>query len=1582
MLAIPKDSISKSLDRARKELLDLGLRNSLLNYRTPRSRGVDIASGDADQVYRWLVTEGRELPFRAIGEPEGQPETGTASDGPVTPKTGRTRAVADLATNLTDKALQTRLLGTYHAAVAHIEERGANILFLALGLLHWFEDDSSLKSHRAPILLIPVQLERTSAREKFRLSYNDEDIDDNLSLATKLRTEFRIDYPVMPELEDLAPAAYAAAVAHATAGMARWRVAPDEIALGFFSFGKFLMYRDLDPQSWVSQDNPDGSALLTALLRDGFRQEPSPVGEDEYLDPHIAPDKLHQVVDMDSSQALALLDIRSGRNLVIQGPPGTGKSQTITNVIADALGRGQKVLFVAEKMAALDVVKRRLDQAGIGNACLELHSHTANKKALLEDLRRTMQLGKPQLPGGRFGLAQYKMLRDQLTDYSRAVNTPVGDSDYTPFQLMGELVAIERRLGDVALPRLGPDRGAGGPAQTLTRETIAQLSTSVAGLARHLATMGVPAQHPFSGCGLLALLPTDRQDLAHALQEFSSSAKVLAGAIAELSAFMGIAVRIDADEAQVLVKAGQRAMTAPHLRSVRINTEAWQLKRDQVVQLLANGAGLSALHAEFDAVLIPEAWSADLLESRQVLRSAGQAWWRWLSGDYRRTRNRIMGVCIGEARGDVASQLAIVEAVLQAARQNAVVSEHAALGAELFGVQWQGLQSEWSVLGRINDWVVELYRAIGDREVPQGIVDFLAGNPSVDALRSRVDALQAALPAFAAALPGVVRLLQLGAAAEKAFRGSSLADQLAQVVTWQAAAERLPQWITYNNAVGVVRRAGLGWLIEHAYSWPHASKHLTSLFQHDALERLLRLAHDQREVLRGFSSASQDQIRSEFVDLDRAGFAATQLHLATQHWTALPKSNGHGQVGLLQREFEKRARHLPIRKLMLNAGNAIQAIKPVFMMSPMSVASFLPPSSISFDLVIFDEASQVKPVDALGAVLRGRQLVVVGDSKQLPPTSFFDTLAADGDADDGDDEPLTTSDMESILGLVAGQGAPQRMLRWHYRSRHETLIALSNKEYYDSRLVVFPSPEPQKKGLGLVFRHLPDSVYDRGRSRTNRKEAQAVALAVMQHARATPQRTLGVAAFSLAQAGAIQDEVERLRAADPASEAFFGRHPYEPFFVKNLESVQGDERDVIFISVGYGKDEKGYLAMSFGALNGNGGERRLNVLISRARLSCEVFSNLTHDDIDLARTASRGVAGLKAYLKYAATGLLDVPDQGRDAQDSVFEEEVADALELAGQHVASQVGSGGFRIDLAIIDPDMPGRYLLGIECDGATYHSSRSARDRDRLRQQVLEGLGWRIHRIWSTDWFANPADELRRALAVIEQAKVVMAPTQVAADVVAMAPLSMAVELAPASAPTMTRQVAAEAQAADPISKPYLLAMPTIRLGNQALHEVAPATIARWAVEVAAAEAPVHVREVMRRITESCGVKRIGARIEAALLAGVRNAANSGLLRSRGDFVWLSSGEDVQVRDRSLLPAGSRKIEFIAPEEIEAAILGIVNESYGIAAEEVPAAVCRMLGFGRTTDEMSAAIRVRIEALTSSRALVLVDDMVHRAS
>lgn len=376
------------------------------------------------------------------------------------------------------------------------------------------------------------------------------------------------------------------------------------------------------------------------------------------------------------------------------------------------------------------------------------------------------------------------------------------------------------------------------------------------------------------------------------------------------------------------------------------------------------------------------------------------------------------------------------------------------------------------------------------------------------------------------------------------------------------------------------------------------------------------------------------------------------------------------------------------------------------MMSPISIAQFLEPGVLQFDLLLIDEASQVTPEDALSAIARVKQVVVVGDSKQLPPTRFFSKLLQDGPADD--DGTLNAANLDSVLSLCVAQGLPQRMLRWHYRSRHHSLIAVSNHEIYGDNLYVVPSPTTISAEQGLRFRLVREGVFDRGGSATNRPEARAIAQAVVEHAQRYPQQSLGVGTFSVAQRDAVRDELELLLRTEKGLEAFFASGRPEPYFVKNLENIQGDERDVIFISIGYAKDASGFMAMNFGPLSSEGGERRLNVLISRTRVRCEVFSSITAGDIDLQRATSRGAAALKTFLRYAETGVLDTQTPTGEGFDSEFEAEVARALESFGYEVHCQIGTAGFRIDLAVVDQDCPGRYLLGIECDGATYHSSR----------------------------------------------------------------------------------------------------------------------------------------------------------------------------------------------------------------------------------------------------------------------------------
>jgi very-short-patch-repair endonuclease len=405
-----------------------------------------------------------------------------------------------------------------------------------------------------------------------------------------------------------------------------------------------------------------------------------------------------------------------------------------------------------------------------------------------------------------------------------------------------------------------------------------------------------------------------------------------------------------------------------------------------------------------------------------------------------------------------------------------------------------------------------------------------------------------------------------------------------------------------------------------------------------------------------------------------------------------------------------------------------------------------------FDLVIFDEASQIRPHDAICAIYRGQQLVVGGDPRQLPPTDFFTRTGEEGD--ETDVEEVGTASFESLLDVCLALGLTRKPLRWHYRSRREALIAFSNRYFYEGRLVTFPSAL-EATGPAVTFVKVPEGRFKDG---VNPIEARRVAELVMEHARNSPKRSLGVIAFSQRQQDRILDELEVLRRASPITEVYFAEDRDDPFFVKNLENVQGDERDVIILSVGYGPDESGNVPMRFGPLNRAGGERRLNVAITRARQAMKVVSSMSAGDVDLTRTGAEGAKLLKAFLDYAERGPGSLPALSAEvaaAADTPFEQTVAEELVRRGLKVERRVGFGGYTVDIAVLDPQREGAYLLGVECDGASYRSAVTARDRDRLRRAVLEGLGWTLVRVWSTEWVRDRDKQVRRIFAALELAR-----------------------------------------------------------------------------------------------------------------------------------------------------------------------------------------------------------------------------------
>ncbi|RUL86458.1 DUF3320 domain-containing protein [Tautonia sociabilis] len=1637
-MSVPSAVIAERLDADRRALLDLSLRNPLLNYR-PRRRGLTIVGESPVEVVRLLVREGRRMAFAPAPDRPEEGASGDRAEGEA-PGVGLELPPADptdliLQTDLPAEPLQERLLAIDAAARGSVEELGVNTLFLALGMLSWSEERNGRRV-RAPLILVPVALGRSGARDRFRVRYSGEDLETNLSLSERLRAGFGIELPEIPGADDLDPSAYFDAVGAAVSGEEGWEVDREAAALGFFSFSRLLMYRDLDPSRWPEGARPSAHPVLSGLLGEGLDEGEPAIGEEEHLDDRLGPIDVRPVLDADASQTLALVDAMRGRTLVIQGPPGTGKSQTIANLIAEAVGRGKSVLFVAEKAAALEVVHRRLDAVGLGAACLELHSNRTRKRDVLDELRRTLQLGRPRVGAAEDDAKVLGDLRGRLNAFAEAVTTPIGSSGVTPHEAAGILLRERAALGGAVPPPMDvPGLAEWSAPEFRERELMVEQ------LQARMADLTLPADHPMRRSGRSLWTPSDRSELFRRANEARAATEAVRSAAEELAEALGIPCPADLPGSEAMAEAVRPLPKGGLPVGLTLADDSWEERGRDLDELLDSGATLARLHRELDAVLLPEAWDRDLVETREAFNTVGRRWWRWTSGRYRRAAFRLATLCRGEPPRTNAGRLALVDSVLEAQRRREAIGRFSCSAALLFGSRWRGDRSDFAELAEVARFARRVREEARTGRLPAGVIEALGDDDAIRRALPLADRLLGALARQREAIeelaafagiggPGGLVGAHVGGSADRGdpvdrsaggpvahdgrseavrddvdIRGATGGSPARDPSPWDGR-DRVrsgmgmridpavvPDWFAlpfeellerieavaehseHLHAVALVnqraascREAGLGAVVEASRSWPEAARLLATAFRARWAEALLDRAARERPALGGFSGGDHEAMAGRFARLDVAVLGHNRAWAAREHWSRLPRHQAMaGDLAVLRRELEKKTRHLPLRVLFSQAGRAVQAVKPVFLMSPLSVAAYLEPGQLAFDLVVFDEASQVRPVDALGALLRGRQAVVVGDDRQLPPTTFFDRLTAGDETVEDDDEAagIASDALESILGLFLAQGAPRRMLRWHYRSRHESLIAVSNRAFYDGRLIVFPGPERDRSERGLVLRLLPETVYDRGRSRTNPEEARAVAEAAMAFARAQLSRpegsrlTLGVAAFSAAQAEAISRVLERLRRDDPSCEPFFADDGPEPFFVKNLESVQGDERDAMFISVGYGRDAGGRVSMNFGPLNGEGGERRLNVLITRARLRCEVFTNLRSSDLDSSRATARGVRALKTFLRFAELGTLE--DEGERSgapagEGSPFEEQVAEAMRAEGYEVVRGLGSSESRVDLAVVDPEHPGRYRLGVLCDGPSYSAPRSARDRERIRPAVLRGLGWRLARAWSPDWWHDPEGRLRALVAEIER------------------------EDDPPGAEPITPKAGGIARDARPSAGgPELPALPPYEAARLEVgpDESDPAalpaeTLAAWVAEVVRVEGPVHETEVVRRIAEAVGLKRLAGRpkeaIERAATAPFRDG---GPVRRRGAFLWPSDLERPRPRDRSALPASSRRLEYVCPEELASAVERVVADAFRVDPDDLPAAVCRLLGFPRTTDEMRARVASVVDGLLSSGRL-----------
>ncbi|GLS19466.1 hypothetical protein GCM10007874_24830 [Labrys miyagiensis] len=1593
---MPDTMVRKRLLAQRQALLDLGTRNRLINVplRLKGVRTIEIVDEKCSEIYA-LLTQGKGLTFLPGREPpqEEQAELDVASEAtaviprPVDEELDRNgipRRYTDLRlqTRLTGEGLQKRLFDIWYDARSFEEEQGVNILYLAFGLLRWFEDDKSDVARHAPLILLPVRLERSSAAERFTLHWRNEPASPNLSIQAKLRSDFGLAIEDFKDEDDVDIAAYLADVARTVTGKARWEVLPDAMVLGFFSFAKFLMYRDLDPENWPLGSPIDAHAPVSALLGDGFAAHEPVVADNQPIDPVIPPLALNHVLDADSSQAVAIEEVLRGHHLVIKGPPGTGKSQTIANIIAGAVLEGRKVLFVAEKMAALDVVQRRLRHVGLGPMTLELHSTKANKRMLLEELRRTRELTLKMPVQDPKVVGRLDEVQGELNRHAALLHTSSGPSGMSPYRLFGHLLAIREAGG---LSGFALDNGAGWTAD----EAQARRDLMVE-LAARLGTVGDPTANIWRGVRRGAIDPAELERLGSLMRSVEADLEAVQEAAATIGRDFGVAVsRIRDLDTLLRIARSTAALPADADRQL-LAQPVWREEGGRLGELVVLGRSYQKMAAAAATLFRQQAWSADLQPVRAEFAARGASWFRFLSGSYRSAKTQLKAVLAIEMPGELTERLALLDGMVAAQDERRRFEALAPLGARAFGSRWAGENSDWDRLQAVTDWWRD-HRpdSLGRGDHPD-FLDRLAARPRRD-LGSLGAVITQSVPRLFEDLKQLSVFLDYDLEASHGVGECAdlpISEILAQLRLWLTNLESVSRWIAFANRCRKAREAGLGPLVDGLLAGGIAGAALVPTYDRAYYEALRTDLFARQPELKRFDGILQDRLVEQFRVHDRDRIALARESVALKHQRERPTAlGGIGPLGVLNGEIAKKRNHLPIRQLLDKAGPAIQRLKPVMMMSPLSVSQFLKPGVLAFDLLVIDEASQVEPVDALGAVARAKQIVVVGDERQLPPTRFFAKLTGESDEAPEDEETFQARDAESVLDLCLAKGMSFRQLNWHYRSRHQSLITVSNREFYDNRLMVVPSPylgggTSGAEAAGLVFRYLPKAAYDRGNTRTNPEEAKAVAAAIMAHARYHASQSLGVATFSVAQRQAILKELEVLRRESPATETFFTREGNEPFFVKNLENIQGDERDVIFISVGYGRSAEGYLAMSFGPLNLEGGERRLNVLISRAKYRCEVFSSIRGEDIDLERANARGVVALKLFLTYAETGQLgEAVETGRGA-DSLFEEQVAAQLRSRGHAIAHQIGSAGFFVDLAVVDPDKPQRFLLGIECDGAQYHASRSARDRDRLRQHVLEAQGWIIHRIWSTDWYLRPQEELNKVEAAIARAKATWAERE--ADLVSTASpaetdarmrpelSSLPPELEPAPASV---SIIAEVEVPS-LSRPYVEALLKTTRTHE-LHEISTARMAAYVVGVVQVEGPVHEQEIVTRIRDAFGLARAGSRVRDAVQDGIDVARMTGKITG-GPFYALPD-VPVAVRDRSaVVSLGLRRPDMLPDDEIEAAFLAVIAANYGAPRDALLTAAARLFGFAATSSVLKERLDDVLAAMLFKGRLKRQNDLI----
>lgn len=1533
------------LDKWAELLLDTGKRNNLINFKDSRSSSVEIVAPDFYTVFKKATSS---VAFEVFDPIKYEAENNAALKEKNVKSTSLEKQVDG---NLPSDAFSRRykFCEKYSSKVSRgnkillytdgvnaltalksiknkselaIEETGINIAYAVFGFFQWKEKGRD-EIYKAPILLCPIVIECENIYSPMFVKPSGDEIILNPTFAFKVQHELGLTLPEYDDEEDVTD--YFAKLIKIIEKPG-WTIS-NETKIGIFSFQKINMYRDLKDNGEKIVESINIRKLLGEFTLDEQKNE-----NNQRIDISDLSEQ-HNVVDADSSQQEAIKMAKEGQSFVLQGPPGTGKSQTITNIIAECIGQGKRVLFVSEKLAALNVVYDKLTKAGLSDFCLQLHSHKANKKDVIAELCRTLRAEKSQLSSKAAGeISAWRTSQEALTKYADELHKKYDVIERSLYEILEEQVIysdapdLSYNINDIN------DKG---------ESYIKNLSSLLEQYVDYLPSIGYNYKNnvwygykvsdtSYNGILLVKEQLECLKNLCCLLQTLANDIKIK----------YGIQIK-NIKQASLyceLFRFLKRTRVVSPALMVENNAEialerAYELKE---IALLAENLK-NSINADYrDDVYNIDADKCYKKLANKYTSSLKRAF----SKEYKKIINE-MRLCKRDGKKPkYASALKTLKELSDYADAVKTFEKRENDVKDWFGPAYCGITTQWEsfIKELVTFCKFTKYVNFGNfiRITKQAfyneqseIVEVFAKFEEIFAQnKEKVDN---AILSFVPDCYNVTeeQFTDVIKKCSNCIAKSSKLDnwngfcELLSKITQLDADDYVDEFIKANidikNLVPTYKK-----LFYNA--WIDYIIHIEPIFT-----RLSRIPHDK--VVKLFSE--KDELRFE---INKAEIKAE----LSEKRPDLDLVSSGSSIAILLREGEKKRKQKGIRRLLGETTELVQTLKPCFLMSPLSVSTFLLPD-IDFDLVIFDEASQIFPQDAIGAIYRAKQLIVVGDSRQMPPSNFFNSVSQSDGYDEYED---SGDDFESILDLCSVT-LPRRRLKWHYRSKFEQLIAFSNKNFYEDELITFPSAKKCCEGAGVEYCYV-NGVFEH-KTRNNACEAQKVVELVFESIQKYPSRSLGVVAFSVAQQELIEKLIAQKRVKSPETEWFFAANKAEPFFVKNLETVQGDERDIIIFSVAYGKDSLGKLSHNFGPLNQAGGERRLNVAVTRAKINVKLVTSMHSYDIDLSKTQSVGAKLLKEYISFAESG-GKVNQAEQDAQsifgedEKIIRQEVFEFLKANDFQAEVSVGCSSLKIDIAIKSEET-GDYVLAVECDGGAYKNAATTRDRDRLRREILEKTGWLYYRVWSVDWVKNKHVEQERLLSAVRNA-------------LNNKNRSHYENLNVQNSYMFENQVKREEFRFDEYAEADI---------DTLVHQYA-SDFKEFVKNVLQKEAPLYEERLLKRILPYFGREKITSAFLESYSNHMRGYEKYGIVKRNG-FLYLADKKQYALRVPALNSEYIRSAKEIAPEELAAGMIQIIGRNITVEKEGLYKTLAKELGYTRITDSTQECF---------DKALMLVFDKV----